>query len=235
MSKCEICGKETKKNYSFCNDCYNKLSTGELIQCENCNTFHNYDIPCPKCGTYSILPENGFNQCIICGERTKGHAFCKKCWKGKEDKELLEILNKKILNKNKKQIIENDDLQGVSEEVADYRKKYPATIRCKDGHYVRSNNEKTIDDRLYEKRVFHEYETRYKAKDGQYYYPDFYLPDADVFIEYFGVSENQEKNNKKRKLFMKDNEHHFEFIEYTKSGILDEIIYDIIEKYDLNK
>ena len=107
MGKCQVCGKETKKNYSFCNDCYNKLSTGELIQCENCNTFHNYDIPCPKCGTYSILPENGFNQCIICGERTKGHAFCKKCWKGKEDKELLEILNKKISKNDKQQEIEN--------------------------------------------------------------------------------------------------------------------------------
>lgn len=148
-------------------------------------------------------------------------------------KDYLETKNKQ--EEKDKLIIENDDLQSVNEEIADYRRMYPATIRCKDGHYVRSNNEKTIDDRLYEKRVFHEYETRYKAIDGQAYYPDFYLPDADVFIEYFGVSENQEKNNKKRKLFMQDNKHSFEFIEHTKSGILDEVVYDIIDKYNLNK
>lgn len=155
-------------------------------------------------------------------------------------KDIKYLLNKKTEYLKDKEIetpepiIENDDFQDISEEIADYRRMYPATIRCKDGHYVRSNNEKTIDDRLYEKRIFHEYETRYKAKDGQSYYPDFYLPDANVFIEYFGVSENQEKNNKKRKLFLQDNDYKFEFIEHTKAGILDEVVYDIIDKYNLN-
>lgn len=132
-------------------------------------------------------------------------------------------------------VIEHDEIYNVNPETADYRRMYPATIRCKDGHYVRSNNEKTIDDRLYEKRVFHEYETRYKAIDGQPYYPDFYIPDANLYIEYFGVSENKEKNNKKKELFLKDKSHKFEFITQEQVGILDDVIYDIIEKYKLNK
>ncbi len=143
--------------------------------------------------------------------------------------------NKDKQNEKTKQIIENDDLNQVSDEIADYRRMYPATIRCEDGHYVRSNNEKVIDDRLYRKRVFHEYETRYKALDGQSYYPDFYLPDADVFIEYFGVSESKEKNEKKKKLFMQDKKHNFEFIPQENIGILDDTIDDIIEKYNLYK
>lgn len=147
-------------------------------------------------------------------------------------KEYLE--NKDKQNEKTEQIIENDDLTGVSEEVADYRRMYPATIRCEDGHYVRSNNEKVIDDRLYRKRVFHEYETRYKALNGQPYYPDFYLPDADVFIEYFGVSESKEKNEKKKQLFIQDKKHKFEFITQEKAGILDDTIDDIIEKYNLD-
>ena len=147
-----------------------------------------------------------------------------------------EYLENKDKPKEKEQLIlENDDLTGVSEEVADYRRMYPATIRCEDGHYVRSNNEKVIDDRLYRKRVFHEYETRYKALDGQPYYPDFYLPDADVFIEYFGVSESKEKNEKKKKLFMQDIKHNFEFIPQEKVGVLDDTIDDIIDKYNLHK
>ena len=112
---------------------------------------------------------------------------------------------------------------------------YPATIRCKDGHYVRSNNEKTIDDRLYEKRIFHEYERRYKAKDGQSYYPDFYLPDANLFIEYFGVSENKDKNEHKTKIYTQDKKYKFEFITQEQSGILDDVVDDIIEKYNLDR
>lgn len=133
-----------------------------------------------------------------------------------------------------KTTVEHDELHEVNEEIADYRRMYPATIRCKDGHYVRSNNEKTIDDRLYERRVFHEYETRYKAVDGQAYYPDFYIPDAKLFIEYFGVSESKEKNEKKKQLFLQDKKYKFEFIPQEKVGVLDDAIYDIIEKYNLD-
>lgn len=129
-----------------------------------------------------------------------------------------------------KESIEHDDLN-INEEIADYRRTYPATIHCSDGHYVRSTNEKIIDDTLYRERVFHEYERRYKAIDGNTYYPDFYLPDYKLFIEFFGVEENKNKNDHKRKIFIQDKDYNWEFIEYKKRGILDEEIIDIIEKY----
>ena len=48
---------------------------------------------------YKELPKEGFNECILCGEKTKGHAFCKECWEEYEDKDLIKILNDIITNK----------------------------------------------------------------------------------------------------------------------------------------
>lgn len=145
-----------------------------------------------------------------------------------------EYLNKSKIEKEEppkeKELIEHDDLN-INEEIADYRRTYPATIHCNDGHYVRSQNERIIDDTLYRERVFHEYEKRYKAIDGNTYYPDFYLPDYRLFIEFFGVEENKNKNENKRKIFIQDKDYNWEFIEYKKRGILDEEIIDIIDKY----
>ena len=153
-----------------------------------------------------------------------------------------EYLNKNNTTNNESSIeeistvIEHDEIPEMDPETADFRRMFPATIRCHDGHYVRSNNEKIIDDRLYAKKVFHEYETRYKATDGQAYYPDFYIPAVDLYIEYFGMSEKKEKNKAKKELFLKDKKHTFEFIESKyQGGVLEEKIDDIIDKYDLNK
>jgi len=42
---------------------------------------------------YDELPKEGFEECILCGKKTKGTAFCKECWKEHETEELLKILN----------------------------------------------------------------------------------------------------------------------------------------------
>lgn len=41
-----------------------------------------------------------------------------------------------------------------SEEILDYRRVYPMTYRCKDGHYVRSKAERIIDDSLFEAQFY---------------------------------------------------------------------------------
>lgn len=139
-----------------------------------------------------------------------------------------EFLNRSSEKKPEK--VEHDDLS-INEEVADYRRTYPATIHCDDGHYVRSPNERIIDDTLYKERVFHEYERRYKGIDGITYYPDFYLTDYNLFIEFFGVEENKAKNERKKNIYLQDKSHNWEFIEYHNRGNVDEIVIDIIEKY----
>jgi hypothetical protein len=72
----------------------------------------------------------------------------------------------------------------------DFRQKFPPTLRTQDGHMVRSRGEVIIDDYLYQNRIVHAYERRLPIE--QDVLCDFYLPQAKVYIEYWGL-ENQPK------------------------------------------
>ena len=78
----------------------------------------------------------------------------------------------------------------LRQEEADYRNKYPAEFLCSDGHRVRSLSEKTIDDWLAHRRIFHSYEPLVYVEDAtEQLIPDFCLYDEDnnsVFIEFWG-------------------------------------------------
>ena len=202
--ECILCGEETNGT-AFCKDCWSEYSNEELL--DILNEYEEDDDD-----------DDEYEYCENCGAPSYGYRLCKKCYYAEQN-------NSNVATEEFFQI-ETDE-----KEVADYRQKYPAKIRAKDGHYLRSNNEKVIDDKLYENRIWHEYERRYKAKDGRTYYPDFYLPDYNLFIEFFGVEDNQIKNDYKRTLFLEDKNYNFEFIEKDKIGVLEETIEDIIEKH----
>ena len=75
--------------------------------------------------------------------------------------------------------INNEPCVYATEMVSDhdYRKKWPATYRCEDGHYVRSKNEQLVDNWLYHHNICHAYELLVVDKrDGKEYINDFYLP-----------------------------------------------------------
>ena len=91
----------------------------------------------------------------------------------------------------------------MPEEAADktegFREKFPPTIRASDGHMVRSRAEAMIDAWLYENRVVHAYEKLVRVE--QKMYCDFYLPEYDLYIEFWGLESNQKyKARKERKL-----------------------------------
>lgn len=88
---CAICGKPSGM-YPLCTY-HNRLKEdGEVVKCEYCGAWHMADERC-KCGKYSDLPLKGFSKCVICGEPTKGYAFCRDCYNDYSDDELIEILN----------------------------------------------------------------------------------------------------------------------------------------------
>lgn len=100
----------------------------------------------------------------------------------------------------------NTDTESLSQQImnddADYRKTYPANIRCKDGHYVRSKSEKIIDDFLYDNNILHAYEKQLfieEAYDIQYI-PDFYLKNENIYIEFWGIDEENYLKKKEEKL-----------------------------------
>lgn len=79
----------------------------------------------------------------------------------------------------------------------DFRLRYPANFRTDDGHFVRSKAELIIDNWLHRHRILHEYE---KKIPGEYMMCDFYLPDNDIYVEYWGGTEPHYEAHKKEKL-----------------------------------
>ncbi|MBK7307641.1 MAG: glycerol kinase [Chitinophagaceae bacterium] len=113
-----------------------------------------------------------------------------------ENKDLLEQFQEtpkeKAVSKEVNPIINKSD----NDTVEDYRKKYPADYRTKDGHYVRSKAELTIDDSLYLWGIAHAYEKKL-PNTTENVYSDFHIPSGNgrpkaVYIEYWGM-ENDEK------------------------------------------
>ena len=128
-----------------------------------------------------------------------------------------------------------------SNDILDFRRVYPMSFRCKDGHYVRSKSEKFIDNSLFEHRIIHVYEKRVvdNEKDKNYY-PDFYLPyqgrkdgeNKGIYLEYFGREDDEKYMAKeKRKLDFYQTQD-FDVIEARERNIsnIDEFLEDEIRK-----
>lgn len=128
----------------------------------------------------------------------------------------------------------------------DFRKQNPANILCQDGHYVRSKEERAIDDYLYQTaKLLHAYEPKFRltpeeqetckqtGKEFEYFYPDFYIPDYNLYIEFFG--RNEEKYNLKTdlkiKIYSNRKNINFAYLNYNDSNILLEKLEDILENF----
>lgn len=95
----------------------------------------------------------------------------------------------------------NATVTPMQEEAADktegFREKFPPTIRASDGHMVRSRAEAMIDAFFYEHRIVHSYERLVPVEDVMYC--DFYLPDFDLYIEFWGMESNPKYKARKTK------------------------------------
>lgn len=117
------------------------------------------------------------------------------------------LWNKDILN-NKHLIrtigvgegnIENDIENEYSDKKeVDIRKKYPPNKRTSDGHYVRSRAELLIDNFFYNHGIVHAYEKKLNIDENMYC--DFYLPEKKIYVEYWGLDDQEYLEKKKRKL-----------------------------------
>lgn len=89
----------------------------------------------------------------------------------------------------------------VNEDAADksegFRERFPPTIRASDGHMVRSRGEAMIDGLLYENRIVHAYERLVPIEQAMYC--DFYLPEFNLYIEFWGMESNPKYKARKEK------------------------------------
>jgi len=114
-----------------------------------------------------------------------------------------------------------------------WKKKYnPIISTTKKGITVKSRSEKKLADALTEYDINYIYEK--PTEVGTYtFLPDFYLPEFDVYIEYFGITRNKDYKRKtiwKRKMYK---EHGYKLISlYPKhvfKGTPDEIIGHVLK------
>ena len=82
----------------------------------------------------------------------------------------------------------------------DFRKQFPAELHCEDGHYVRSKAEMLIDNWLYQHGIVHAYEKSvFMATDpSAVVLSDFYVPEGKVYIEFWGLSEDEKYQKRKK-------------------------------------
>lgn len=60
-------------------------------------------------------------------------------------------------------------------------------IRSKDGTWVQSDGERMVAEILAAEGIRYRYDERFRILDGYAIRPDFYLPEFDVYVEYWGM------------------------------------------------
>ena len=230
--KCLICGEPTKQNNLFCWDCY------QIIKKERNNFDHNRDANKIyehyfnlKNNLYESKNDDEFNEKIILM-----WALAEEYENIYEDEYLIKRVKFDIQNslerfKNKVNTANNNDT--FNDE--DFRERWPREHQCEDGHYVRSLSEMLIDNWLYNHDYVHAYEKSvFMESDPEaVVLSDFYLKNKNVYIEFWGLEDNEKYSKRKEEKIKLYDENHYNRIDLTEKDIkrLDDIMPRLLCKY----
>lgn len=107
--------------------------------------------------------------------------------------------------------------------------------QCENGHYVRSLSEMLIDNCLYNHGYVHAYEKSvFMDSDPEaIVLSDFYLPQGNVYIEFWGLEDNEKYAKRKEEKIKLYDENHYNRIELNKKDIkrLNDILPRLLAKY----
>jgi hypothetical protein len=112
---------------------------------------------------------------------------------------------KKLVNYLKNSFLKKPSTNKIKEkassvEIQEIQKKTKKQIYITTkGEEVKSRMEKEIADFLASQKINYQYEKACRLSTGRVVYPDFYLSDYDVYIEYFGMLGNKNYNYSMRK------------------------------------
>lgn len=73
------------------------------------------------------------------------------------------------------------------------------SIKTEDGHWVRSRGEALIANGLYYRKIRYEYEKTIWINSNKYLVTDFYLPDYEIYLEYWGLENIEYKRRREEK------------------------------------
>lgn len=99
-----------------------------------------------------------------------------------------------------------------------FREKFPATFRTKDGHMVRSRAEVIIDNALYDYKLAHAYERKLPVEEE--IYSDFFIPSENVYVEFWGMEDDPKYAERKKAKIEIYKKYDFKLIELNDKDIL---------------
>ena len=105
-------------------------------------------------------------------------------------------------------------------------------IRTKDGSFVQSDGEMKICEWLFDNKIKYRYDERFRIIEGYAVRPDFYLPEFDIYIEYWGMDTPDYKIGmlKKLKLYQQEGKKLLSLYPKDKNN-LDSIMKQKLSKY----
>ena len=152
------------------------------MACQICGAKSGFYPLCNTC--FRLRDEGKITMCEECGIWKEGiKPLCKECWLKKDEEEKKKSKNYEISEEEK--------------EEDNFRDKYPPKFLTEDGHKVRSKAEQNIDNWLYHKGIVHAYERRVPIEEKVYC--DFFVPEGQVWIEFWGIDEESYNKRKMRK------------------------------------
>lgn len=101
--------------------------------------------------------------------------------------------------------------------IDNFRDRFPATLRTKDGHMVRSRAEVIIDNALYDYKLAHAYERKLPIEENLY--SDFFIPTENVYIEFWGMEDDAKYAERKKTKIEIYKKYDFKLIELNNSDI----------------
>lgn len=118
----------------------------------------------------------------------------------------------------------SENLEVKNSDDIDFRNKFKAKYRTKSGHYVRSRAEVIIADWLYTECIAFAYERRLPIEEDAYC--DFYIPKYKIYIEFWGLEENQKYAKRKAEKIEIYKRENFKLIEIDNNTInnIDDIL-----------
>lgn len=180
FDNCILCGSPSN-GYAFCKDCWQEYDDEDLLDILNEHEQLEPNIKDTKNVNKSI--------CLFCGKPVTTYLTCFKCYNKYKNKEVL---------------VKISHCKFPFGEPLD--ESYEGVYECLDGHVVKSQAERDIDNYLYENNIFHGYEQPLDVGTVKPLKPDFCLKNylgegKDVYLEYFGY-ENSPKYDKRTKYKM---------------------------------
>lgn len=133
------------------------------------------------------------------------------------NKNLISIFKDSSTAPELKNIQENKESETVKKTADNFREKFPATHRTKDGHMVRSRAEVIIDNALYDYKLAHAYERKLPIEEEMYC--DFFIPQENVFIEFWGMEDDPKYAERKKAKIEIYKKYDFKLIELNDNDI----------------